>query len=170
MEQITVRKVIIFNVQESKDSILTSFNIGETFLSQTNLRRRLEQLTKDAVPTATAGDIKDALDELARTGISNRLPGHVISCEDGVLYYHLLDGDVLDVNNANSPADALYSVREWAKQDECRDGYVDGLTDAEFCREWHFNMFVTEAPIHFPRRTPISVIAQKHPIGYVYKS
>lgn len=165
-----VRKVILFDSEEKKDSILDYFQIGEAMTADAETGKRLVKKLRRALPGLTRQEAEASVNDVAcNGGITDIRSRYVLSTEDGVLYFHLINLDTmaLDNHNYDSEDGLLKPVREWAKNDHDAD-YVDGLSNEQFCREWYFQMIVTEEPLTEQQGTPLEAISEAHTIGTIY--
>ena len=164
-----VRKVILFDGESKKDTIVDYFQIGEVITPDTETGKRLVKRLRLAVPGMTKQQAQGYVKELAEKGITDIEKRYVLSTEDGVLYFHLINEDKmwLDNHNYDSEDGLLAPVREWAKSDHDED-YVDGLSNEQFCNRWYFTLFVTEEMLQEQSMTPWEDIRQAHTIGVLY--
>ena len=166
-----VRKVILFGGEDGKDMILDYFQIGEIIMPDTETGKRLVKRLRLAVPDMSKQQAEDYVKELAEIGITNIKDYGCMSCEDGVLYFHLINKDrmTLDNHNYDSEDGLLAPVREWAKNDH-DEHYVDGLSNEQFCHEWNFQIIATEELLTEQNGTPLEDIKQAHTIGVICDS
>ena len=166
-----VRKVILFGGEDGKDMILDYFQIGDIIMPDTETGKRLVKRLRLAVPDMSKQQAEGYVKELAEIGITNIKDYGCMSCEDGVLYFHLINKDrmTLDNHNYDSEDGLLAPVREWAKNDH-DEHYVDGLSNDQFCREWNFMLIATEEPLTEQNGTPLEDIRQAHTIGVICDS
>ena len=161
-----VRKVILAG--KSGDMVLYYFQIGQVITPDTETGRELVKRLR----LATGLDKQQAqqyVAQLADTGLVEIKDHGCLSTEDGVLYFHLINQDTMALDNHNyqSEQELLEPVRQWAKNDHSEE-YVDSLTNEQFCREWYFQLFVTEEPLTEHNGTPLEAIKQAHTIGMIY--
>lgn len=160
------RKVILYD--GVKDVILDFFQIGDVILHDTETGSRLVKRLR----LATGMDRQQAekyIDELAQSGLVDMDVKGVLSTEDGEIYFHLYNEDKggrLDRHNCDTIDELLEPVREWAKSDH-DEKYVDGLSDEQFCKNWYFQLIVTEKPIEGEGLTLEEIKAQQ-PVGMIY--
>lgn len=166
-----VRKVILFGGEDGKDMILDYFQIGDVIMPDTETGKRLVKRLRLAVPGLSKQQAEDYVKELAEIGITNIKDYGCMSCEDGVLYFHLINKDrmTLDNHNYDSEDGLLAPVREWAKNDH-DEHYVDGLSNEQFCHEWNFQIIATEELLTEQNGTPLEDIKQAHTIGVICDS
>lgn len=166
-----VRKVILFGGEDKKDLILDYFQIGEIIMPDTETGKRLVKRLRLAVPGMSRQQAEGYVKELAEIGITNIKDYGCMSCEDGVLYFHLINKDrmTLDNHNYDSEDGLLAPVREWAKNDH-DEHYVDGLSNEQFCHEWNFQIIATEELLTEQDGTPLEDIKQAHTIGVICDS
>lgn len=166
-----VRKVILFGGEDGKDMILDYFQIGDIIMPDTEIGKRLVKRLRLAVPDMSKQQAEDYVKELAEIGITNIKDYGCMSCEDGVLYFHLINKDrmTLDNHNYDSEDGLLAPVREWAKNDH-DEHYVDGLSNEQFCHEWNFQIIATEELLTEQNGTPLEDIKQAHTIGVICDS
>ena len=166
-----VRKVILFGGENGKDTILDYFRIGDVIAPDTETGKRLVKRLRLAVPGLTKQQAEGYVKELAEMGIVNIKDYGCMSCEDGVLYFHLINEDrmTLDNHNYDSEDGLLAPVRQWAKNDHDAD-YVDGLSNEQFCYEWNFMLFVTEQLLDEQQGTPWEDIKEAHTVGVICDS
>ena len=166
-----VRKVILFGGEDGKDMILDYFQIGDVIMPDTETGKRLVKRLRLAVPDMSKQQAEGYVKELAEIGITNIKDYGCMSCEDGVLYFHLINKDrmTLDNHNYDSEDGLLAPVREWAKNDH-DEHYVDGLSNEQFCHEWNFQIIATEELLTEQNGTPLEDIKQAHTIGVVCDS
>ena len=164
-----VRKVILFGGENGKDTILDYFRIGEVITPDTKTGKRLVKRLRLAVPGLTKQQAEGYVKELAEMGIVNIKDYGCMSCEDGVLYFHLINLDrmTLDNHNFDSEDGLLAPVRQWAKNDHDAD-YVDGLSNEQFCLEWNFMLFATEQLLDEQQGTPWEDIKEAHTVGVIF--
>ncbi len=161
-----VRKVILAG--KSSDIVLYYFQIGQVITPDTETGRELVKRLR----LATGLDKQQAeqyVAQLAMTGLAEIKDHGCLSTEDGVLYFHLINQDTMALDNHNyqSEQELLEPVRQWAKNDHSEE-YVDSLTNEQFCREWYFQLIVTEEPLTEHNGTPLEAIKQAHTIGMIY--
>ena len=166
-----VRKVILFGGEDGKDMILDYFQIGDVIMPDTETGKRLVKRLRLAVHDMSKQQAENYVKELAEIGITNIKNYGCMSCEDGVLYFHLINKDrmTLDNHNYDSEDGLLAPVREWAKNDH-DEHYVDGLSNEQFCHEWNFQIIATEEPLTEQNGTPLEDIKQAHTIGVICDS
>jgi len=166
-----VRKVILFGGEDGKDMILDYFQIGDIIMPDTETGKRLVKRLRLAVPDMSKQQAEGYVKELAEIGITNIKDYGCMSCEDGVLYFHLINKDrmTLDNHNYDSEDGLLAPVREWAKNDH-DEHYVDGLSNEQFCHEWNFQIIATEELLTEQNGTPLEDIKQAHTIGVICDS
>ncbi len=166
-----VRKVILFGGEDGKDMILDYFHVGDIIMPDTETGKRLVKRLRLAVPDMSKQQAEGYVKELAEIGITNIKDYGCMSCEDGVLYFHLINKDrmTLDNHNYDSEDGLLAPVREWAKNDH-DEHYVDGLSNEQFCREWNFQIIATEELLTEQDGTPLEDIRQAHTIGVICDS
>ena len=166
-----VRKVILFGGEDGKDMILDYFQIGDVIMPDTETGKRLVKRLRLAVPDMSKQQAEGYVKELAEIGITNIKDYGCMSCEDGVLYFHLINKDrmTLDNHNYDSEDGLLAPVREWAKNDH-DEHYVDGLSNEQFCHEWNFQIIATEELLTEQNGTPLEDIKQAHTIGVICDS
>ena len=161
-----IRKVILYD--GVKDTILDYFQIGDVILTDTEKGKELVKRLR----LATGIDREQAekyITELAQTGLVDIDVKGVLSTEDGDLYFHLLNEDKggrLDRHNCETIDELLEPVREWAKSDH-DEHYVDGLSDEQVCKNWHFQLIVTEKPVKGDVLR-LEEIRSQQPIGIIY--
>lgn len=166
-----VRKVILFGGEDGKDMILDYFQIGDVIMPDTETGKRLVKRLRLAVPDMSKQQSEGYVKELAEIGITNIKDYGCMSCEDGVLYFHLINKDrmTLDNHNYDSEDGLLAPVREWAKNDH-DEHYVDGLSNEQFCHEWNFQIIATEELLTEQNGTPLEDIRRAHTIGVICDS
>jgi len=166
-----VRKVILFGGEDGKDMILDYFQVGDVIMPDTETGKRLVKRLRLAVPDMSKQQAEGYVKELAEIGITNIKDYGCMSCEDGVLYFHLINKDrmTLDNHNYDSEDGLLAPVREWAKNDH-DEHYVDGLSNEQFCHEWNFQIIATEELLTEQNGTPLEDIKQAHTIGVICDS
>jgi hypothetical protein len=166
-----VRKVILFGGEDGKDMILDYFHVGNIIMPDTETGKRLVKRLRLAVPDMSKQQAEGYVKELAEIGITNIKDYGCMSCEDGVLYFHLINKDrmTLDNHNYDSEDGLLAPVREWAKNDH-DEHYVDGLSNEQFCHEWNFQIIATEELLTEQNGTPLEDIKQAHTIGVICDS
>lgn len=160
-----VRKVILFN---GKDIILDYFQIGKTILPDTEIGKRLVNRLC-AVANVDKDQARACIDTLAHKGIVRAAGVGVLSTEDGVLYFHLINEDSMcldPLHNFTTQEAIMEALREFAKSDH-DESYVDCLSDEQVCRNWHFKMIVTERTIEGDNMT-LEEIEATQPIGIIY--
>ena len=163
-----VRKVILAG--KSGDMVLYYFQIGQVITPDTETGRELVNRLRLATGL-NKQQAQQYVAQLAITGLVEIKDHGCLSTEDGVLYFHLINEDKmwLDNHNYHSEQELLEPLRQWAKSDHDEE-YVDSLTNEQFCREWYFQLFVTEEPLSEPEHTPWEAIKQAHTngLGVIY--
>ena len=161
------RKVILAG--KSGDMLLYYFQIGQVITPDTETGRELVKRLRLAVSGMTKQQAEQYVAQLAMTGLTEIKDYGCLSTEDGVLYFHLINQDTMALDNHNyqSEQELLEPVRQWAKNDHSEE-YVDSLTNEQFCRDWYFQLIVTEEPLTEHNGTPLEAIKQAHTIGMIY--
>jgi hypothetical protein len=161
-----VRKVILAG--KSGDMVLYYFQIGQVITPDTETGRELVNRLRLATGM-NKQQTEQYVAQLAMTGLVEIKDHGCLSTEDGVLYFHLINQDTMALDNHNyqSEQELLEPVRQWAKNDHSEE-YVDSLTNEQFCREWYFQLIVTEEPLTEHNGTPLEAIKQAHTIGMIY--
>ena len=162
----TVRKVILYD--GVKDTILDYFQIGDVILTDTEKGKELVKRLR----LATGIDREQAekyITELAQTGLVDMDVKGVLSTEDGELWFHLINEDTMrldHLNNQTTQEAIMEGLRDFAQSDH-DEHYVDGLSDEQFCKNWYFQLIVTEKPIEGDGLT-LEEIRSQQPIGIIY--
>ena len=161
-----VRKVILYD--GVKDTILDYFQIGDVILHDTETGTRLVKRLR----LATGMDRQQAekyIDDLAQTGLVDMDVKGVLSTEDGELWFHLINEDTMrldHLNNQTTQEAIMERLRDFAKSDH-DEHYVDGLSDEQVCKNWHFQLIVTEKPVKGDVLR-LEEIRSQQPIGIIY--
>ena len=161
-----VRKVILYD--GVKDTILDYFQIGDVILTDTEKGKELVKRLR----LATGIDREQAekyITELAQTGLVDMDVKGVLSTEDGELWFHLINEDTMrldHLNNLTTQEAIMEGLRDFAKSDH-DEKYVDGLSDEQVCKNWHFQLIVTEKPVKGDVLR-LEEIRSQQPIGIIY--
>ena len=161
-----VRKVILYD--GVKDTILDYFQIGDVILTDTEKGKELVKRLR----LATGIDREQAekyITELAQTGLVDMDVKGVLSTEDGELWFHLINEDTMrldHLNNQTTQEAIMEGLRDFAKSDH-DEHYVDGLSDEQVCKNWHFQLIVTEKPVKGDVLR-LEEIRSQQPIGIIY--
>ena len=161
-----VRKVILYD--GVKDTILDYFQIGDVILTDTEKGKELVKRLRLATGI-NREQAEKYITELAQTGLVDMDVKGVLSTEDGELWFHLINEDTMrldHLNNQTTQEAIMEGLRDFAKSDH-DEHYVDGLSDEQVCKNWHFQLIVTEKPVKGDVLR-LEEIRSQQPIGIIY--
>ena len=161
-----VRKVILYD--GVKDTILDYFQIGDVILTDTEKGKELVKRLRLATGI-NREQAEKYITELAQSGLVDMDVKGVLSTEDGELWFHLINEDTMrldHLNNLTTQEAIMEGLRDFAKSDH-DEKYVDGLSDEQVCKNWHFQLIVTEKPVKGDVLR-LEEIRSQQPIGIIY--
>ena len=162
----TVRKVILYD--GVKDTILDYFQIGDVILTDTEKGKELVKRLRLATGI-NREQAEKYITELAQSGLVDMDVKGVLSTEDGELWFHLINEDTMRLDHLNDQTTQeaiMEGLRDFAKSDH-DEHYVDGLSDEQVCKNWHFQLIVTEKPVKGDVLR-LEEIRSQQPIGIIY--
>ena len=161
-----VRKVILYD--GVRDTILDYFQIGDVILTDTEKGKELVKRLRLATGI-NREQAEKYITELAQTGLVDMDVKGVLSTEDGELWFHLINEDTMRLDHLNDQTTQeaiMEGLRDFAKSDH-DEHYVDGLSDEQVCKNWHFQLIVTEKPVKGDVLR-LEEIRSQQPIGIIY--